>query len=57
MITLILATAALIWLYRSGIMDSGWLNQFAESLFKWILLGCWLLLMLETSRKVLLKWF
>lgn len=54
-ITLILATIAWHWLAKTD--GTSLLNDYTKAVWRWILVGCWILLSLEVVRKVVVKWF
>lgn len=54
MLTLILATFAWHWLTKT--QNVSLLNEYTKAVWRWILVGCWIVLSLEVARKVLVKW-
>ena len=54
MLTLTLATIA--WHVLSKNPGASLLNEYARATWRWILIGCWIVLTLEVVRKVVVKW-
>lgn len=54
MLTLILATIA--WHCLTKTDGTSLLNEYTKAVWRWILVGCWIILSLEVVRKVLIKW-
>lgn len=54
MLTLILATIA--WHGLTKTESVSLLDEYTKAIWRWILVGCWIILSLEVVRKVLVKW-